>query len=116
MDSSTIARFSLGVVWRTVVTCHGSLLPTRVQTGAPLSVRARRLASSSQRPLARRVAPNAASLARFRGCLPGLAKSSSSLGFDPGKPPSPYSNPSPSTHPALPPLSPTQHTHAVPSL
>src|SRR5690349_17453935 len=42
-----MARFSLFVVCRTVATCHVSLLPTSVHTGAPLVMRACRLASSS---------------------------------------------------------------------
>ena len=87
-DSRIIARFSLGVVPSTALTCHGSLLPTSVQVAAPLAASALMLGSSSHVPPARRVAPNAASRACFSGPASRLAKTSSSFGFDPGKPPS----------------------------
>src|SRR5256885_14229293 len=86
-DSSTIARFSLLVVWSTVATCHVSLLPTRVQTGAPLAVNACRLTSSSHRPLARRDAPHAASREWRSERLGGVADKCSPFGLDPGQPP-----------------------------
>ena len=87
-DSRTIARFSFGVVCRTLLTCHVSLFPTSVHAGAPLRASALRLASSSHVPPALRVAPNAARRECLSGCAASSANSSSSFGFDPGKPPS----------------------------
>jgi len=90
IDSAIIARFSSRVVSRTRVTCLSQLFPTMVTTGTPDSTSAMRLASALALAFGRLVLPNAARTARDRRSFLALLKNSSSLGLEPGHPPSIY--------------------------
>ena len=80
--SAIIARFSSSVVRNTSVTCRRQLLPKIVQTGVSASSSARVPASFSTGEFARRVLPNAATLACLSFSRRMAWKNSMSLGFE----------------------------------
>ena len=83
-----MARFSSGVVRRISVTCSIDVLQTSVTTGVPASSKSATCLSSSTLAFARRVLPNAASLACLNFSFFASRKKSMSFSFEPGQPPS----------------------------
>ena len=87
--SRIIDRFSSSVVRSASSTWRSWDFATSVTTDAPLSRRAATCGSSAARTPARRVAPNAASLAwRRSSSAAARRKNSVSFGLAPGQPPS----------------------------
>ena len=87
--SRIIARFSSSVVRSASSTCRSCDFATSVTTLAPLSRSAAVSGSSAAFIPARRVAPNAASLACCRSSSScARRKNAVSFGFAPGQPPS----------------------------
>ena len=70
------------------MTCRVQVLPTSVRTGVSAASRVASCGSSAAVMPARRVDPNAASLAWVNFSFFASAKKVMSRGFEPGKPPS----------------------------
>ncbi len=88
-----MSRFSAGVAPRTSVTWSSQLLPKIVTTGVSAATSSRRLGSSAAALDRWRVDPKAARRARSQRCRRAAAKNSTSLGLEPGQPPSMNGNP-----------------------
>ena len=73
---------------RTSVTWSSQLLPKIVTTGVSAATSSRRFGSAAGRFARWRVEPKAASFARSQRIDFAAAKNSTSLGFEPGQPPS----------------------------
>ena len=85
-DSAIMARFSSRSTRTTFSRCSPQVLPTIVHTGAKQSASTRRPSSSAAATPRRRVMPKAAMSACSKRSWASSSKSSSSLGFDDGKP------------------------------
>ncbi len=96
-ESAIIARFSSRETRTTFSTCSTEALPTIVQMGAKDSASTRRPSSFSALASRRRVMPKATISALFRVSLASSENSSSSLGFEEGKPASIMCTPSSSS-------------------
>jgi hypothetical protein len=83
-----MSRFSAGVAPRTSITWRSQLFPKIVTTGVSALTSSRRLGSVSGRLARWRVEPKAASLAVCHVMVRAVAKNSTSLGLEPGQPPS----------------------------
>ena len=108
-----MARFSSSGTSSTSDTCISDALPTSVTTGAPLSRSAWMFASSCTAVFARRVVPKAVSLACVSSRPCASLKNSSSLGLEPGQPPSMKWTPSWSSRSAMRSLSCTERLIAL---
>ena len=84
-ESAIIRRFSSGSTFTTFSRCSDHVLPTSVTTGAKVEASSRSAGSSSAATSRRRVIPKAQTSALKRS-PERRSKSSSSLGFDDGKP------------------------------
>ena len=83
-----MSRFSAGLAPSTSTTWRSQLLPKIVTTGVSAATSAWRFGSASGRFDRWRVEPNAASRAVCQVIVLAAAKKSTSLGFEPGQPPS----------------------------
>ena len=109
-----MARFSSGVAPRTSVTWSSQLLPKIVTTGVPAATSACRFGSSAGRLERWRVEPKAAMRACRQVTRRASAKNSTSLGLDPGQPPSMYVRPASSRRWAILSLSASDRTRPSP--